>query len=215
MSVRWRRWSLILVAVALLGLISGVPAIRSPIARAVGRVLVVDDPVGPADVIVVPVWAGAGAAIDAADLVHGGMASRVAVLPEPTKPAEQELTRRGIPYQDGTADLVELLRALGVAMVEVTPGPATSTAAEGQLLPGWCDQQQFRSIVVLSTPDHSRRVRRVLHRSFRGHSTQVAVRSSRYSSFDPDRWWETRDTLRTEIVELQKLLLDMAFHPIS
>src|SRR5215475_688569 len=35
--------------------------------------------------------------------------------------------------------------------------------------------------------------------------TRVTVHPSRYSSFDPDGWWETRSGIRTEIVELQKL----------
>jgi hypothetical protein len=41
------------------------------------------------------------------------------------------------------------------------------------------------------------------------------VRSARYSAFDPDGWWETRGGIRTEIIELQKLLLDVLLHPIS
>jgi hypothetical protein len=139
----------------------------------------------------------------------------VAVLPEPPKPAEQELTRRGIPYQDESADLAQLLRALGVAQVELIPEPAAGTHAESRVLVSWCDQHQFRSIVVVSVPDHSRRVRRALHRSLLGHPTRVVVRSARYSSFDPDRWWHTRDGIRIEIVELQKLLLDVVRHPIS
>jgi hypothetical protein len=36
-----------------------------------------------------------------------------------------------------------------------------------------------------------------------------------YSEFDPDRWWQTRDGARIGLVELQKLLLDLARHPIS
>jgi hypothetical protein len=43
-------------------------------------------------------------------------------------------------------------------------------------LADWCDQHRFRSVVVVSTPDHSRRLRRVLHRSMKGHQTRVTVR---------------------------------------
>jgi hypothetical protein len=49
----------------------------------------------------------------------------------------------------------------------------------------------------------------------KGHSTRVTVQPARYSSFDPDRWWETRGGVRTEIVELQKLVLDAVLHPMS
>ncbi len=48
----------------------------------------------------------------------------------------------------------------------------------------------------------------------KGHQTRVTVRPARHSAFDPDRWWETRDGVRTEIIELQKLLLDVIRYPI-
>lgn len=215
MNLRWRHWSRILPVLVLLGLVAGAIVVRRPILRAVGWALVVDERVEPADIILLPKWAGAGGAIDAADLFHSGIASRVAILPEPPRPAEHELTRRGVPYQDETADLVQLLRALGVPNTEVIPDAAAGTEAEGRVLFSWYQQHQFRSIVVVSAPDHSRRVRRVLHRSFAGYPTKVTIRSARYSSFDPDRWWHTREGIRIEIVELQKLLFDLARHPLS
>jgi hypothetical protein len=43
----------------------------------------------------------------------------------------------------------------------------------------------------------------------------VIVRPARYSQFDPDGWWDTRGGLRTGIVEIQKLVLDVVRHPIS
>ena len=89
------------------------------------------------------------------------------------------------------------------------------TEAEGQALPQWCDDHQLKSIVFVTTKDHSRRIRRVFGRVMKGHLTRVAVQAARYSIFDPDRWWETRAGVRTEIVELQKLVLDVVLHPIS
>jgi hypothetical protein len=67
----------------------------------------------------------------------------------------------------------------------------------------------------VSSKDHSRRLRRVLDRVMNGDSTRVMVHPERYSSFDPERWWETRSSVRTEIVELQKLSLDVVLHPIE
>jgi hypothetical protein len=48
----------------------------------------------------------------------------------------------------------------------------------------------------------------------KGSQTRVAVQAA-HSSFDPDRWWQTRGGARTEIIELQKLLLDIVLHPMS
>jgi hypothetical protein len=49
----------------------------------------------------------------------------------------------------------------------------------------------------------------------KGHPTRVMVQPSRYSSFDPDRWWKTRDGIRTEIVEFENLVFDVVVHPMS
>jgi hypothetical protein len=214
MSLRWRQLRLPGLVV-LVGVLAAVPIIRGSMLRAAGRALVVDEPLEPVDAIVVPQWAGAAGAIDAADLVRGGIAPRVMLLPEPSTPAEQELTRRGIPYVNGNATLVRLLYALGVTGVEVIADSAAGTEAEGRVLLSWCDRRQVRSIIVVSSPDHSRRLRRVLHRALRSSATKVIVRSARYSAFAPDSWWMTRDGARTEIVELQKLLFDVVRHPIS
>ena len=70
-------------------------------------------------------------------------------------------------------------------------------------------------LIVVTNADHSRRLRRVLRRSMRGLQTKVIVRASRYSAFDPDRWWTTRAGARTGIVEIEKLLLDVVRHPMS
>jgi len=208
---RWLPW----LVLALTGIAAALPGIRDPALRSAGHALVVDEPVQPVDIIVLAVWAGRSGAIDAADLVHAGIASRVAVLPEPPLPAEDELVRRGVHFQNPAADRVELLHALGVDRVEVIPEAADGTEAEGPLLAAWCDRQQFRSVIVVSAPDHSRRVRRVLRRSMSGHQTRVLIRSARFAAFDPDRWWQSRNGVRTGIAELQKLLFDIARHPFS
>ena len=91
----------------------------------------------------------------------------------------------------------------------------TLMEAEARVLADWCDEHRFRSIVFVSTRDHSRRLRRVLQRSMEGHQTRITVRPARHSPFDPDRWWETRSGVRTEIIEFQKLLLDLIRHPIG
>jgi len=197
------------------GVATAVPPIRHSVLRSMARALVVDEPLERADVIVVPLWAGSAGAIDAADLLHSGMADRVAVLAGTTRPADEELARRGLHFPDQTEDLVELLRALGLQHVEVIGSGADGTEAEGRLLPPWCDERHLTSIIVVSAPDHSRRVRRVLRRSFRRHQTKVRVRASRFSAFVPETWWWTRGGVRTEIVELQKLIVDIAAHPFS
>ena len=196
--------------------IIGVPGIRGQFLRSAGWALVVSDPMEPADIIVIAVDAGDAGVLEAADLVHSGVATRVAVFADPSDdPVESEFIRRGVPNEGRATRSTRQLRSLDVTAIERIPRAVTGTETEGEALPGWCNQHQFRSIVVVSTPDHSRRLRRVLHRHMKNHQTRVTIRPARYSMFDPDRWWETRSGVRTGIVELQKLLLDVIRHPIS
>ena len=214
--VRPRRALLPLLVVLLAGAAAiVVPAIRTPILRAAGRALVVDEPVEPSDVIVVTVDAGLAGVLEAADLIRNGTATRVAILADPPETTERELMRRGVPYEDAAARSIRQLQALGVTTIERISNSVNGTEDEGPVLSDWCNQRQIRSVVVVTSSDHSRRLRRVLHRAMEGHQTNVRVRFARYSLFDPDRWWQTRAGTRTEIIEIEKLLLDFARHPIS
>jgi hypothetical protein len=215
MICRWPRWVPILVVLAFAAFaVVAIRSLREPVLRVAGWVLVVNEPVASADIIVLSPNSGGAGALEAADLVQSGISKRVAVFMDPPTADEHEFIRRGLPYEDAAARQMRQLRSLGVTDV-VQISRIDGTESEGRVLPSWCDDHQLRSIVVVATKDHSRRLRRVLDRVMKGHPTRVTVQAARYSSFDPDRWWETRTGVRTEIVELQKLLLDLMLHPMS
>jgi hypothetical protein len=191
-------------------------SVRRPILRAVGWALVVNEQVESADIIVVAVDADGGGVLEAADLVQSGVANRIAVFTESADTmVVREFIRRGIVYEDAGARSVRQLRELGVENIERIPRSIRGTEDEGPVLADWCDRHRFRSVVVVSSSDHSRRLRRVLRRAMRGHQTRFTVRSARYSVFDPDRWWVGHSGIRIEAEELEKLLLDVLRHPIS
>jgi hypothetical protein len=194
--------------------IVSIRSLREAVLRAAGWALVVNEPIASADIIVLTLDSGGAGALEAADLVQSGISKRVAVFMDPPDEVDHEFIRRGLPYEDAAARQIRQLKSLGVTDV-VQISRVDGTEGEGQVLPPWCDEHQLRSIVVVATRDHSRRLRRVLDRVMKGHPTRITVRPARYSSFDPDRWWETRDGIRTEIVELQKLLLNVVAHPMS
>ena len=209
---RWTRAVLVLVVIALVVL--AVPRTRVATLRALGHSLVVNDPVASVDVIVVSVDAGRGGVIEAADLVRSGMSNTVAVFAEPPDPADLEFARRGIAHQDRAARSLEELELLGVRNAIRIATPVDGTTAEGRVLSTWLNEHGFRSVIMITTPDHARRTRRVLRRALKDRQTAVVVRASRYSDFDADAWWHTRTGVRTEIIELQKLLLDILAHPL-
>ena len=199
------------ILVALVGLWAG----RTVILRGAGWALVAEDPLQPADAIVVAIDAGGAGVLEAADLIHSGIAPSVAVFAEPQDEIEREFLRRGLPYETTADHAVRLLRSLGVTNVERIPQLVSGTEAVGKVLPVWCDQRGFRRVVVVSSSDHTRRLRRVLHRALAGRGIAAVVRRARYSEFEPDRWWQSRAGARIEVEELEKLLFDIVRHPIS
>jgi len=188
---------------------------RQSLLRAAGWMLVADDPIRPADTIVIAVDAGGAGVLEAADLVRDGISRRVALLADPASGVEREFKRRGIVDESGAARQTRQLRALGVEDVELIPREVVGTEDEGTALPIWCQARKVRSVVVISSADHTRRLRRVLRRAMNGSPAAVMVRRSRYSEFDPDCWWRKRSGLRSGIIELEKLFLDVLRHPVG
>jgi hypothetical protein len=192
-----------------------VPAVRHSLLRTAGRALVLTDRKEPADIILIATDADGAGVLEAADLVREGVAARVALFSDPPDAIDREFVRRGVPYFNSATVSIQQLRALGITSIEEIPRPVSGTEDEGRVLPQWCSENGFHTIVFVSTADHSRRSHRVLDRAMRGHGIRVIVRPSRYSEFDPDTWWLTRGGIRIEIVESQKLLLDFLQHPLS
>ncbi len=207
---RWIRWAAIAVAAALAILI-----LRTPIRRALGHALVVQDPLpSQVDLIAVTVETGAAGLLETADLVHAGVGSRVMVFAEEEDAADRELVRRGLARGNPKATWkLRLLRSLGVSAEIISEG-VSGTHTESEILPAWCAAHQVRTVVVVTTADHSRRMRRMMRRAMAPRRIEVAVRPSRYSSFDADTWWTTWTGERTGLIELQKLILDLLQHPI-
>lgn len=192
-----------------------IPGTRQALLRAAGRALVSQDSLQRADVIVISVDADGAGVLAAADLVRAGVATRVALFPDPPDAIDREFTRRGVPYNNLAATSTIQLHALGINSVELIPWTVTGTTDEGEVLKLWCAQEHFRTLLFVSTTDHSRRSRRLLGRALRASGTQVVVRYSPYSEFDPDNWWLTRRGVRIQVVEFQKLLVDVLRHPTS
>ena len=166
---------LVVVASAAFAIVA-VRSLREPVLRAAGWALVVNEPVASADIIVLSLDSGGAGALEAADLVQSGIATRVAVFSDPPTEEDHEFIRRGLPYEDGAERQIRQLKWLGVTDVVRIPRTEAETEAgtegEGRALPPWCDQHQFRSIVLVTARDHSRRWRRVLDRVMKGHPTR-------------------------------------------
>ncbi|MCW5701955.1 MAG: hypothetical protein KIT82_05155 [Bradyrhizobium sp.] len=210
--VRRAGWILLLgIIVAAAGITLVSRSLQESLLRAIGRALVASEQVFSADVIVVSLDSGGAGALEAADLVQRGIAKRVAVFMDPPRGEDHEFIRRGLPYEDAGARQIRQLRSLGITNI-VQIATIDGTESEGHALSAWCKEQRFDAIVFVVTSDHSRRAQRVLSRIMKNTSIRIVVQPARYSSFDPERWWETRGGIRIAIIEMQKLILDLVLH---
>jgi len=203
----------VLLTVGLIaGIAASVPAVREPMMRALGSALIVEDPFEVVDVIVVSVDADGAGVLEAADLVKSGVAKRVAIFAKPLNRSDQEFARRGLLAEDDATR--QILASLGVTDVERILLSDAGTDGEALALSHWTAAHGLKSVLVISSPDHSRRMRRVMLRAMRDQPTSVAIRPARYADFDAERWWQTRDGARDAIIEWQKLVLDYVLHPL-
>jgi len=193
-----------------------IPTTRTYILKSAGGLLVVEDQsVKSADVIVLSIDSGGAGTLQAADLVHKGISNRVAIFRDPPDSVDQEFLRRGLPYEDKAAISSRQLQLLNVQNIELIPRSTSGSEQEGEILPEWCDKHGYHSIILVTSRDHSRRLTRILRRSLKSSRTILNVCASPYSEFDANTWWTNRESLRTGIVELEKLLLDSVRHPFS
>ncbi len=214
--MRFRRYTAafltILLAVACAVVIT---PLRTSLLRAMGRFLVATGQAQHADVIVLSVDSDGAGVLEASDLVHEHVADRVALFADPPDAVDREFLRRGVPYLNAAAVSARQLHELGIDAVEVIPRTVGGTDDESRDLGAWCAEHRYRTVVFVSTSDHSRRTARMLARATRGRDLQLSVRASRYSDFDPEAWWKSRTGVRTEIIESEKLLADILLHPLS
>lgn len=173
-----------------------------------GTWLVVEDPLpGHADAIVVLAGSVADRALEAADLYGAGAAPRIVLTRERERPEVAALARRGVVLPDSTDVTTQVLRGLGVPAEAIVTleTPADSTVTEAAVVARWACGHQIRTIVVVTSPTHTRRARAVYRRAL-GTAVAVAVRPARSASLALDRWWRDRTAAKALAIEWQKLL---------
>jgi uncharacterized SAM-binding protein YcdF (DUF218 family) len=162
--------------------------------RGVGRWLICEDSLAPADVIVVLSGSMPARAEEAARLFRLGEAREVWVS-QPEGPQEK-LALMGIQYEGEDYFSREVLIHSGVpeADVRILPEPIVDTQQEVREVSDLLRQEGKTSAIVVTSPQHTRRVRRLWH-NLVGRNPRAIVRAAYQDSFDANHWWHnTRDT---------------------
>ncbi len=156
----------------------------------VGRWLVVEDPLEKARAIAVLSGRMPLRAIEAAKLYRQGYAPEV-WLTHSSEPGES-LKRMGISFAGEDYYNARVLVHEGVPpeAIHVLEPPVVNTADEIKVLAAMLAPEKDRTVILVTTKPHTRRVRLLWRRLAAGQGKAI-VRASSADSFDPKHWWRT------------------------
>ena len=143
--------------------------------------------------------------LEAADLYRDGAAPRIVLTRERRSAGSIALAARGVAVPDADVEARSRLLALGVPAdaITVLHGRAVSTTGEARLIAGWACRTGVRSLVVVTSPSHTRRARLILRRLLPG--IELTVRPARAEFLPTRHWWRSRRTSKLVLSEYQKL----------
>ena len=161
---------------------------RGPILRFVGESWIVEDSLERADAIIVLSDDNfyADRAAHAADLYRHGMAPIVVASGRRLRPyagiaelMEHDLIERGVPKDK---------------IVRVSHN-AGNTREEAQALAQQALERKWHSVIVVTSNYHTRRARYIFLHVFPS-QTLVRISGSHDGDFDPEHWWQARNSLK-------------------
>lgn len=189
--------------VALLALVAGALWLaRHRLLGLAGGVLVAEDPLAPADVVVVSNASLKGAAVEAARLYASGIGRRIVVAPWVADPIDAALRARGVTIPDPAALARDILERSGVRSdaIVILPETVDGTNQEIAAVARFAAVEHPRDVLFLTARSHTARSRVLLRRALAS-TTRVAVRSVPNDPFDPNAWWRDRRQVRDVGVE--------------
>jgi uncharacterized SAM-binding protein YcdF (DUF218 family) len=181
----------------------------------VGRWLVVEDPLVKTHAIAVLSGRMPLRAIEAAKLYHEGYAPEI-WLTRPKEPAAT-LEEMGIPFSGEDYYNARILIHEGVPQeaIRILEPPIVNTADEIRVIASALEQGKDRSVILVTTKAHTRRVG-VLWRRLASNRGHAIVRAASDDPFDPRHWWRsTSDALDVvrEVLGLMNAWAGLPLHP--
>jgi uncharacterized SAM-binding protein YcdF (DUF218 family) len=179
----------------------------------VGRWLVVEDPLAKARAIAVLSGGMPLRAKEAAKLYREGYAPEI-WLTHSTEPGET-LAAMSIPFEGEDYYNVRVLIHEGVpaGAIHVLDPPIVNTADEIKVIAAALASEKDRTVIVVTTKAHTRRVR-LLWRRAASESGHAIVRAASDDPFDARRWWRHTGDALDVVREVLGLLNAWAGQPL-
>jgi uncharacterized SAM-binding protein YcdF (DUF218 family) len=168
-------------------------AAHRPALRFVGRALVVEDALAPADAVVIMAGGIPSREATAAGLYRSGWAPRVVLSNDFTPDRVRELIALGARRLDYQGESLVVLERHGVppdAIVALS-APVKTTEAELRLVAETARARGWRRVILVTSPLHSRRVKLVWAREASG-GIEALIALVKEEAVPGDGWWRKR-----------------------
>lgn len=175
---------------SLVGIVAILWLARAPILTAIARFLTVEDPVEPADVILMFPGEANVRPTRTAELYDAGLAPTI-VVPRARNPNGDTL---GVMpnLTDAAAVVMQRLGVPREAIVVLdTPGGSTSTREDVRIFREYVERHGVRRVIAVTSMYHTRRARWALRRALDGLSVKIMMAPAAELSFSETDWWQS------------------------
>ncbi|MBW1805874.1 MAG: YdcF family protein [Deltaproteobacteria bacterium] len=179
-----------------------------PILTRLGRYLILEHPPQKSDLIVCLAGGNIERGLAAADAYRDGLAPQIFIAREELPDSYELLKERGIKYPESIDLMIILLKESGVpeSAILTSDAQVKSTIEEATLVREEVEKRGFKSLIILTSPTHSRRAWFTYRKVFEDSDVRILALPSKYSKFKPEDWWKRRRYVRDVIIEYQKLI---------
>jgi len=184
---------------------------HAPILTGMGKFLVVAHSPQKSDLIVCLTGSNVERGLATADAYEMGFAPRIFLARETPPDGVAVLMERDLNYPENKDLLLMLLKGLGVPRdtLLISDQSVGSLFEEAELVRKVVDERGYRSIIVITSPTHSRRVWLTFRKVFKGdEDIRILVTPSTYSNFKPEDWWKKGSYSQKVVTEYGKLIFN-------
>ena len=179
--------------------------LRAPILTGMADVLIVDDAPRPADIIFVLNGEVNTRPYRAGELMQQCLAGRIVIA----RVEDDRAVLDGL-YPNETDVSLHVLAEAGVAADKITvlrrPGGVTSTFDEANALRSYVQEQNVRSVLLVTSSFHARRARWIMTRQLAGLPVRLIVVAVPDYEYGPTNWWHYERGLLGLVDEYVKLV---------
>ena len=153
--------------------------------------------------------------LEAVDLYRAGYAEEI-ILVQSHQAGIELLQEQGITLA-GQAEQTEMvLKELDVPEEAIIflPGAAQSTFDEAKILAEYLEERtDLEALILVTSSFHTRRTYIIFNRALSDLDREVILysRASRYDDFQPEHWWQCRESAKMVVLEYLKLAYFLAW----